>query len=70
MCRYRKGYNTQYALMALLEEWKQSVYKHGYTGAMIMDLPKAFDTINFELMIAKLHAYGFTISALKWYTVI
>ena len=65
MCGYRKGYNTQYALMALFEEWKQSVDKHGYAGAVIMDLSKAFDTINFELMIAKLHAYGFTISTLK-----
>ena len=65
MCGYRKGYNTQYALMTLLEEWKQSVEKHGFAGAVIMDLSKAFDTINFELMIAKLHAYGFTISALK-----
>ena len=65
MCGYRKGYNTQYALMALLEEWKQSVDKHGYACAVIMDLSKAFDTINFELMIAKLHAYGFTKSALK-----
>ena len=65
ICGYRKGYNTQYALIALLEEWKQSVDKHGYAGAVIMDLSKGFDTINFELMIAKLQAYGFTISALK-----
>ena len=64
-CADRKGYNTQYALMALLEEWKQSVDKHGYAGAVIMDISKAFDTIHFELMIAKLHAYGFTKSALK-----
>ena len=65
MSGYRKGYNTQYALLALLEKWKRSLDNRGYAGAVIMDLSKAFDTINHELLIAKLHAYGVTKPALK-----
>ena len=37
----------------------------GYAGAVLMNLSKAFDTINYELLTAKLHAYGFSKEALK-----
>ena len=37
----------------------------GYAGAILMDLSKAVDTINHELLLAKLHAYGFEKTALK-----
>ena len=65
MCGYRKGYSAQHALVALLEKWRESLDKKGYAGAMLMDLSKAFDTINHDLLISKLHAYGFSKSVLK-----
>ena len=37
----------------------------GYGGAVLMDLSKAFETINFRLLLAKLHAYGFTNKSLR-----
>ena len=60
MCGYRKGFNTQHALIALLEKWRSILDKRGFSGAILMDLSKAFDCINHELLIAKLHAYGFS----------
>ena len=62
---YRKGYNTQHALVSLIEKWKRTLDKHGYAAAMLMDLSKAFDTLNHELLIAKLYAYGFSKESLK-----
>ena len=65
LCGYRKGFNTQYALLSLIEKWKETLDNKGYTGAILMDLSKAFDTINHELLIAKLYAYGFSKDSLK-----
>ena len=60
LCGYRKGFSTQTALSSLIEKWKQILDGKGYGAAVLMDLSKAFDTINHELLIAKLYAYGFT----------
>ena len=65
LCGYRKGYNPQYALTIMIEKWKKSLDENGgIAGAILMDLSKAFDTINHELLIAKLAAYGFNENAL------
>ena len=74
LCGYRKGYNVQHALIALIEKNRISLDKKGYGGggggggAILMDLSKAFDTLNHDLLIAKLHAYGFDIVSLKLIT--
>ena len=65
LCGYRKGYSCQHALLVMIERWKNILDKYGYAGGILMDLSKAFDTINHKLLIAKLHAYGFDISALE-----
>ena len=60
----RKGYSAQHALVRLLEKFKISLEEGGKAGAVMMDLSKAFDCIRHDLLIAKLHAYGFSHEAL------
>ena len=65
LCGYRKGYSAQYAIMTLLEKWRISLDRSGFGGAILMDLSKAFDSLNHELLIAKLSAYGFSHDSLN-----
>ena len=65
LCGYRKVFNTQQALLALIENWEKVLDNKGFAGAVLMDLSNAFDTINHDLLVAKLHAYGFNNDSLK-----
>ena len=63
LCGYRKGYSAQHALISLLEKWKSMLDQKGYSGAILMDLSKAFDCMDHDLLLAKLYAYGFSKNA-------
>ena len=64
-CGFRKGFSTQQCLLAMLEKWKRSVDNSKMFGALLTDLLKAFDCLDHELLIAKLNAYCFSLTALK-----
>ena len=64
LCGFREGYSTQHALLRLLETCKEFLDKKGYVGAVLMDLSKAFDCLDHDLLLAKLDAYGFSRNAL------
>ena len=49
----------------MIERWKQAIDKGKYISVMYMDLSKAFDTINRDLLLATLRAYGFSTSTLN-----
>lgn len=43
------------------------VDKGGVVGAVFLDLRKAFDTVNHQVLIAKLSTFNFFSSAIKWF---
>ena len=54
-------------LIRLIENWKQSLDNPKFVGAVLIDLSKVFDYIPHNLLVAKVHAYGFSIDLLKIY---
>ena len=62
LCGFRKGLNCQYALLDMVRSWQSC---SGKVGAVLVDLSKAFDSLSYDLLIAKMAAYGFDFQSLK-----
>ena len=62
LCGFRKNHNSQYSLLKLIEICKKILDKGNEIAVILMDLSKAFDTINHSLL---LEAYSFSMTSLK-----
>ena len=62
----RRNHNIEHALLRMIESWQALQNKGQKVGAIIMDLSKAFDTLNHKLLFKKLQAYGFDKKSLSF----
>ena len=53
------GYSTQDVLLHVTDKWLKAIDEGKYTGAVFLDLAKAFDTVNHSILCSKLSYYGF-----------
>ena len=56
-CGFRKGFNTQHAILYMIEKMKKARDNKQVSSAILTDLSKAFDCVHHDLLIAKLNAY-------------
>ena len=62
---FRKCHGTQHSLLVMLEKLKKVLDKVENVCTIFMDLLKAFDSVNHNLLLAKLKVYGFSENVLK-----
>ena len=64
-CGFCKGINTQHILLTMIEIIKLSRDNKQCCATILTDFSKVFDSIPYDLLIAKLNANAFNQEALK-----
>ena len=65
---FRKNYSTSHALLSIVEQIRSSLDKNMFSCGVFIDLEKAFDTVNHQILLSKLNHYGVRGVANKWFS--
>ena len=63
---FRQGRATQHAVTLLSEKVRQNIDKGPCSGAVYIDLRKAFDTVRLATLLVKLPSFGIDDVELQW----
>ena len=64
---FREAHSCQTALIKILDDWISAIDNNEIVGTLLIDLSKAFDLGNHDIMLQKLSLYGLQFSALNWF---
>jgi hypothetical protein len=63
---FRPSHSTETALVDMVDDWLSNINAGNLTGAVFIDLRKAFDTVNHDKLIKKICNIGASNALLKW----
>ena len=64
---FRSGFSTEHSLICITECIKKTIEEKKYGCGVFIDLKKAFDTVNHQILLLKLEHYGIRNESLKWF---
>ena len=63
---FRENHSTQHAILDIVQKILCHMDNKKYSCGIFFDLKKAFDTVNHNILLAKMHHYGFRGVAYDW----
>ena len=64
---FRSGHSTTHALLDLTEDIRKAIDDNKYAVGVFIDLQKAFDTVDHDILLKKLYHYGIRGTANAWF---
>ena len=64
---FQRNNSTEHAILQFTRDITSSFEKWEYTRGVFMDLSKAFDTVDHQVLIKKLQYYGIDRTSLEWF---
>ena len=55
---FRDQHSTDHAVLSIVDKIQNSIENREYSSGIFLDLSKAFDTVNHEIVISKMEHYG------------
>jgi hypothetical protein len=64
---FRKLHSTVTALLNVTDKWLRNIDHGLVTGVVFIDLRKAFDTVDINILLSKLSMFGISGIELQWF---
>jgi hypothetical protein len=64
---FRAKHSTDFAVLSIIDKIRKAIDERDFSCGIFLDLSKAFDTVNHEILIKKLEHYGVRGVAKNWF---